>query len=1225
MTLEDPAGHIQDQVLSALGLNAPFVVDVYSLYRVNPETVTPEWRAYFRGLEAGEISPHTFPRTPATVSSPDGRRGAPGAAGIPGPAAVPEPEAGEEWIPLRGGAALVARNMDASRELPTATSYRHIPVKVLEENRRFLNLHRELGSGGKISFTHLIAWAVLGALEKVPGIKDAYAERGGEPHRIRRPHIHLGVAVDLERKDGTRNLVVPVIRDAGSMNFRRFVEVYDETIRRTRAGTLDPDDFRGATVTLTNPGTVGTAASVPRLMPGQGAIVAVGSIGYSAETRAMSPEALSRLGFSKQMTVSCTYDHRIIQGALSGLFLGEVEHLLRGEEGFYDRIFEDLHVPYHPVRWTQDVAPSEPGSANNIEEITRQARVLQLINAYRVRGHLIADLDPLGHAPHYHPELDIHYYGLTLWDLDRTFITGATPRGSSAWEAPLAPLREILETIRAAYGGKIGIEYMNIQDPEQKRWIQARVEPKRSRAPFPPELRRRLLTSLIEAEVFEQFLQARYMGHKRFSLEGGETLIPILDQLLEEGAADGVEELVLGMAHRGRLNVLTQTVEVDPARVFSEFQGNRDPFATQGSGDVKYHLGTTGVHRTGGGREVRISLAPNPSHLEAVDPVVEGIARAKQERLGAEEGRKRILPVLIHGDAAFAGQGVVAETLNLSQLRGYRTGGTVHLIVNNQIGFTTPVESARSSPYPTDVAKMGQAPIFHVNGDDPEAATRVLRWALAFRQTFHKDVVIDMFCYRRHGHNEGDEPSYTQPRLYQTIRNQPSVAVRYARRLVAEEVVTEDEVEAIRTGAKDRLEDAFNRAKAESQPIRPAPLEERDPEGTGPAVPRPTRVGEPVLGRIIEGLLAIPEGLDVHPKLRKGMQDRRKVLETGERMDWATAEALAMGSLVLEGVPVRLSGQDSVRGTFSQRHLLLHDDDTDQSWMGLQHLSPDQAPFVAVDSPLSEEAVLGFEIGYSIGDPGTLVLWEAQFGDFVNEAQVAVDQFLAGAQAKWGQPSGVVLLLPHGYEGQGPDHSSARLERFLQVAAEDNIQVAYPTTPAQYFHLLRRQMCEGIRKPLVVMTPKSLLRNPRAVSRVVELTRGAFLPVLADPRRPDPAAVERVVLCSGKVFYDLGEAREAAGTTARVALVRIEQLYPFPEAAVRGVLDGYPGAEVVWAQEEPRNMGAWMFVNDRLRNLDGLSVSPRYVGRRESASTATGYHEVHTREQARLAGEAVGF
>jgi len=1206
MASTNPESEVTELLLSSLGLNAPYVLDLYSLYRANPETVSADWRQYFQGVERGVLSVSDLPGR--AVSQGNGSPLVRAETPTPEPPRAPE----DELKPLLGGSALIVANMEASRNIPTATSYRSIPVKVLEENRRLINHHRSMMGGKKFSFTHFIAWAVVRALGKYPVMNDAFVLKNGAPHRWVRPQIRLGIAVDLERKDGTRNLLVPNVQNAGALDFAAFAATYDQLIARARKGKLEPSDFEGTTITITNPGTVGTEASAPRLMEGQGAIIAVGSIGYSAETRAMSPEVLSELGISKQMTMSSTYDHRIVQGAVSGGFLGEVERLLTGDENFYEDIFAALELPYHPLRWTPDVAPSD-ATRGGVDEITRQARVLQLINAYRVRGHLVAQLDPLGSKLQYHPELDINFYGLTLWDLDRTFITGANPdRAPSAWP-PQATLRAILETLRATYCARVGIEYMNIQDPEQKFWIQERVEPEAARAMLEPALRRRMLDKLIQSEIFEQFLHTKFLGHKRFSLEGGETLIVVLDQLLEESAALGIDDVVMGMAHRGRLNALACTVGVDPARIFYEFQGTRGPNLTQGSGDVKYHFGALGRHQAENGTEVRISLSPNPSHLEAVDPVVEGIARAKQERVGVEAGRKRILPVLVHGDAAFAGQGVVAETLNLSQLRGYRTGGTVHVIVNNQIGFTTPVESARSSPYATDVAKMCQAPIFHVNGDDPDAAVRVLRWALVFRQVFQKDVVIDIFCYRRHGHNEGDEPSYTQPRLYAKIRQHPSVVEIYGGMLMREGVLDQGDIEGMRAAHRRRFEEGFERAQKNGHGFTALPLEAtqlpRELPVTG--VPRPT------LERITEALLHVPEGLDVHPKLGKFMDARREAITSGRGIDWAFAEALAFGSATLDGVPVRLSGQDSVRGTFSQRHLLLRDDDTDFSWMALQHLGPDQAPFHAVDSPLSEEAVLAFDYGYTIGDPEALVLWEAQFGDFVNEAQVVIDQFLAGSEAKWGQPSAVVLLLPHGYEGQGPDHSSARLERFLQLVAEDNVRVVNCTTPAQYFHVLRRQALYGVRKPLIVMTPKSLLRHPKAVSTVAELETGSFQPLLVSPAE-GPA--KRVLLVSGKLAYELEAAREKKGQ-AEVTVVRVEELAPFPEAGLQRVLRDHPGAQVVWVQEEPRNMGAWTYMSDRVLRVFGLQLT--YVGRPESAATATGYHEIHAREQARLIEEAL--
>jgi 2-oxoglutarate dehydrogenase E1 component len=967
--------------------------------------------------------------------------------------------------------------------------------------------------------------------------------------------------------------------------------------------------------------------SIPRLMTGQGSIIAAGTIDYPAEYQGTAPEMRATLGISKVMTLTCTYDHRIIQGAESGMFLGKLQALVNGDDGFYEEIFEHLKLPYNPVRWEPDRQVSLPGVGGRAAEVAKEAAVLQLINAYRVRGHLIADLDPLGGEPSYHPELDPLRYGLTIWDLDREFLTGTLGEaiGEGAPRA-VATLREILETLRQTYCGKIGCEYMNIQHPEQKRWLQQRMEPEANNWPLDREVRTRILEGLIGAEEFEHFLHARFVGQKRFSLQGAETAIAILDELLDRAAERNVHEVVMGMAHRGRLTVLANVVGKPLGQVFSEFEGNVDPTSTQGSGDVKYHLGASGVRRSESGKEIVVSMAPNPSHLEAVDPVVEGIVRPKQDRLGDTE-RARVIPLLIHGDAAFAGQGVVAETLNLSQLDGYSTGGTIHLIINNQIGFTTLPDEARSTPYSTDVARMVQAPIFHVNGDDPEAAIRVAQIAFDYRQEFKKDVVIDMFCYRRWGHNEADDPSYTQPLLYKKIKDHPSVATLYGERLAREGVVTAAEVAAMHKRETQRLSDAFDSVQQNAERFEVQELS-AVPEEEIAIIPHAPNVDEETIERVVRGTTTFAENFHLHPKLHGFIEKRKEALEKGGHIDWAFGEMLAFGTLVLEGTPVRLSGQDSGRGTFSQRHLCFYDAETGRKYIPLQHLAPNQARFDVFDSSLSEFAVLGFEFGYSVADPLTLVMWEAQFGDFANGAQVMIDQFIASAEAKWGQPSGLVLLLPHGYEGQGPEHSSARIERFLVLAAEGNIQVANCSTPAQYFHLLRRQMRggadrRGMRKPLIVFTPKRMLRHPRATSTFTDLT-GGFREVLDDTASLDTGRVGRVVFCTGQVFYDLTAAREEQ-KVGNVAIVRIEQLYPFAEALVKDILLRYPlTAEVVWAQEEPRNMGAWRFMAEQFRPLlEPTRRELRYVGRPESASPATGSLKRHQEEQAEIAREAL--
>ncbi|HMC20287.1 MAG TPA: multifunctional oxoglutarate decarboxylase/oxoglutarate dehydrogenase thiamine pyrophosphate-binding subunit/dihydrolipoyllysine-residue succinyltransferase subunit, partial [Thermoanaerobaculia bacterium] len=963
-------------------------------------------------------------------------------------------------------------------------------------------------------------------------------------------------------------------------------------------------DFEGTSISLTNPGTIGTIASVPRLMPTQGAIIATGQIDYPPEYSATDATVLADLGISKVMTMTSTYDHRIIQGAESGAFLARIHELLLGVENFYDDIYRDLRIPYEPVRWAKDRARKGEDAR------AREARVLQMINAYRVRGHLLADLDPLEYAVHRHPELDPAFYGLTIWDLDREFVCGGLCGRMTA------KLRDILDTLRETYCGKMGPEYMHMQETVQKKWLQDRMEPTRNQDPLDGTIKRRILMKLNDAEAFEKFLHTKYVGHKRFSLEGAESVIPMLDYLFNAAADQGAGEAVIGMAHRGRLNVLANTLGKSYEKIFHEFEGDVDPNTTQGSGDVKYHLGAEGSHQAPSGVTMKLTLASNPSHLEAVDPIVEGMARAKQQ-LANDRERMKVLPLLIHGDAAFAGQGVVAETLNLSQLKGYRTGGTVHIVINNQIGFTTGPESARSSTYATDVAKAVQAPIFHVNGDDPEACVRATRLAYDFRQQFHKDVVIDMLCYRRHGHNEGDEPSLTQPKMYKLIKEHRSVRKIYTEQLLRKGDIDPKEAEAWLDAFQAKLQEAFDRTRDEKEP--PSQQERAlwtDEEITGfQNEPSPdTGVSSEQLQTVGRALVTVPENFTTHPKLKPILARRQAMAEGREAMDWGFAEMMAFGTIVLDGYRVRLSGQDSGRGTFSHRHALLFDYVTGKEYAPLNAVVPES--FAVYDSLLSEYGVLGFEYGYSVADPGALVMWEAQFGDFVNGAQIVVDQFVSSAEEKWGQHSGLVMLLPHGYEGQGPEHSSARLERFLTLCAEGNMQVVYPTTPAQYFHALRRQMKNDPRKPVIVITPKSLLRHPRATSTLEELTSGRFEPVLVDAAEGG----QRIVITAGKVVYDLLAARKT-----NIPIVRLEQFYPFPKAMLENALGAYPNAtEVVWVQEEPRNMGAWPFLRERLEALMGPDQKLRYVGRPISASPATGSHHRHEEQQKALIEAALG-
>jgi multifunctional 2-oxoglutarate metabolism enzyme len=1226
-----PADSIIDSLVSDFGGNYVFALDLLEQYRQDPGSVESSWRSYFDGLDAGPTSPAAEPEATAAATEADApapaREGTPGSqpaqqtaevvrSEFPAPVArqrsralvVPAILPGDIATPIRGGAVRIVENMEASLAVPTATSIRTMPVRTLEENRRILNKHRDSTGAAKISFTHVIAWAALRALDAFPRLNDAYAELQGQPHRIQRDSVRLGIAVDVQRKDGSRTLLVPNIRDANKLDFAGFLAAFDDLVVRARKGAISPDDFIGTTVSITNPGTLGTTSSAPRLMPGQGLIVATGALDYPAEYRSMAPRTLSLLGISKVMTVTSTYDHRIIQGAESGLFLARMEELLRGDDGFYKRIFEDLKVPHQPVRWEIDVAPGLGGPAGSREEIEKQARVLQLIHNYRVRGHLVADLDPLDSTRAPHKDLDPATYGLTLWDLDREFITN----GLSGKDR--ATLREILEVLRDTYCGTIGVEYMYIADPVRKEWLQERMESARNRLPLSVADRRRIMEKLVEAESFERFLHARYIGHKRFSLEGCEALIPLLDRVLGDAARGGVREVIMGMSHRGRLNVLANTIGKPLAQIFSEFEGNADPDSTQGSGDVKYHLGAAGVYKAEGGEALAVSVAPNPSHLEYVDPVVEGIVRARQDAIGDPE-RLRVIPVLLHGDAAFAGQGIVAETLNLADLEGYTTGGTIHVVVNNQIGFTTLPQDARSSTYCTDVAKMVHAPAFHVNGDDPEAVAYVAALAFEYRQRFKRDVVIDLVGYRRWGHNEGDEPSYTQPIMYSKIKSHPSVAHIYGEQAVRSGWMTRGELDALWTEKKADIQ-----REGEAGPL--ANVARR------PAAPPPVVDAAAMRARLkatLQALGSTPQGFEVHPKLASHIARRAELFEGRGEVDWATAESLAFGTLLLEGIPVRLSGQDSGRGTFSQRHAILYDARTGKEYVALNSLAPQGTRFEVHDSLLSEAAVVGFEFGYAVTEHRALVMWEAQFGDFANAAQVLIDQFYASSETKWGQPHGLVLLLPHGHEGQGPEHSSGRIERFLTLCAENNMRVCYPSTPASYFHLLRWQGRDYIEKPMVVFTPKSLLRHPRCVSSLEELAEGGFREVLADPKS-DAARVRRVALTSGKLYYDLLKAREERRAD-HVALVRLEQLYPFPGTEIARVLAGYSAsAELVWAQEEPRNMGAWRFVREAF--LDGLvpggrSRALRYVGRDESAAPAPGSHKVHLAEQEEIVGTVV--
>ncbi|HEY3088726.1 MAG TPA: multifunctional oxoglutarate decarboxylase/oxoglutarate dehydrogenase thiamine pyrophosphate-binding subunit/dihydrolipoyllysine-residue succinyltransferase subunit [Jatrophihabitantaceae bacterium] len=1193
------------------GANEWLVEEMYERYLADPTSVDGAWHDFFadyrpakpgaatNGTAATVAPARPTPATPQPVpqQAPQPQRPAPVA-----PAPSPQHAApAEQTVTLRGAAARVVTNMQTSLAVPTATSVRAIPAKLLIDNRVVINNHLRRSRGGKISYTHLIGYAVRKALADHPEMNNHFAEIDGKPALVAPEHVNFGLAIDLPGKNGgARSLVVASIKAAETMDFAAFWGGYEDIIRRARTGKLTADDFAGTTISLTNPGTIGTTHSVPRLMAGQGCIIGVGAMEYPAEFSGLNEDALAERAISKIMTLTSTYDHRIIQGAQSGEFLRRIHELLLAD-AFWDEIFAALRIPYEPVRWRLDREFAHEG------QIDKNARVIELINAYRTNGHLMADTDPLEYTVRSHPDLDITRHGLTLWDLDREFPVG----GFAGLN--LARLRDILGVLRDAYCRRVGVEYMHITDPAQRRWIQERIEVKLE----PPDRTTQLhiLGRLNVAEAFETFLQTKYVGQKRFSLEGAETVIPLLDAVLSRAADQALEEAVIGMPHRGRLNVLAHIVGKPYAKIFTEFEGNMDPSTAQGSGDVKYHLGARGTFQAPSGADIKVELTANPSHLEAVDPVLEGIVRAKQDVLNKGEAGFTVLPVLLHGDAAFAGQGVVAETLNLSQLRGYRTGGTVHVVVNNQVGFTTSPAQSRSSLYATDVARMIAAPIFHVNGDDPEACVRVAKLAVDYRREFKKDVVIDMVCYRRRGHNEADNPSFTQPLMYDIIDTKRSVRKLYTEALVGRGDITLEDAEAALKDFQAQLEKVFLETRDASDRPRREPIM----DDAAPMHPASTATSLEVIKRIAEAYANPPEGFTIHPRLKPQI-DRRVAMASNGSVDWATAELYAFGSLVVDGRAVRLSGQDSRRGTFTQRHAALIDRKTGEEYTPLKYMSPEQAPFWVYDSLLSEFAAMGFEYGYSVTRDDALVCWEAQFGDFADGAQTIIDEFIASGEAKWGQRSALALLLPHGYEGQGPDHSSGRPERFLQLAAENNMTIAMCSTPANYFHLLRRQGLSPVRRPLVAFTPKSLLRLKAAVSDLSDFTSGTFRPVIGDD--VDPAGVRRVLMCTGKIYYDLAAKRSRDGRTD-IAIVRVEQLYPLPVEELRAELDRYPDAQLVWVQEEPANQGAWPFMALSLPEHLGGRLLAR-ASRRASASPAVGSASVHEAQQHEIVAAAFG-
>lgn len=1206
------------------GANEWLVDELYEQFKVDKHSVDKAWwpilEAYHPVVDgsaaaapppaAAEAAP-TEPKPvtapiPVVGQAPVARTTAKPAKPQPIPAQAPNavPSAGAESTEedrvtvLKGMPKALASNMDDSLTVPTATSVRTIPAKLMIDNRIVINNHMSRTRGGKVSFTHLIGWALIQALKEFPSQNVYYAEIDGKPSVVAPAHINLGIAIDMPKPDGTRALLVPSIKRADTLSFGEFLASYEDLVRRARSNKLTPGDFQGTTISLTNPGGIGTVHSVPRLMRGQGAIIGAGALEYPAEFQGASERTLNELAIGKTITLTSTYDHRVIQGAGSGEFLKKVHELLIGQRGFYDDIFAALRIPYAPIHWAADI------SVDLSERIDKSARVQELINSFRVRGHLMADIDPLEYVQRTHPDLEIESHGLTFWDLDREFVTG----GLGAKR--VAKLRDILGVLRDSYCRTLGVEYMHIQDPAQRQWFQRNVEVKYTKPGHDEQLR--ILSKLNQAEAFETFLQTKFVGQKRFSLEGGESLIPLLDQILQGAASAGLDGAAIGMAHRGRLNVLTNIAGKTYGQVFREFEGAVAVGSKRGSGDVKYHLGTEGTFVGDAGDELPVYLAANPSHLETVDGVLEGIVRAKQDRKPI--GTFSWLPILVHGDAAFAGQGVVVETLQMSQLRGYRTGGTIHVVVNNQVGFTTTPTDARTSVYATDVAKTIQAPILHVNGDDPEAVVRAADLAFLYREEFHRDIVIDLVCYRRRGHNEGDDPSMTQPLMTNLIEAKRSVRRLYTESLVGRGDITEDEYEQAKQDFQNRLEVAFADTHAAETGANPVMTTDASDEPVVGA-PETTGVSREVVHHIGDAFVNKPDGFTVHNKLQQ-LLDKRFDMSRNGNIDWAFGELLAFGSVLMEGTPVRFAGQDSRRGTFVQRHAVLHDRDNGQEWLPLANLSENQGRFWIYDSLLSEYAAMAFEYGYSVERADALVLWEAQFGDFANGAQSVIDEFISSADQKWAQQSSVVLLLPHGYEGQGPDHSSARIERYLQMCAQDNMIVARPSTPASYFHLLRRQAYQRPRRPLVVFTPKAMLRLRGATSPVEDFLEGRFEPVLADDRGLDGGAVKRVLLHAGKIHWDL-RAELDKNPNPEIALVRLEQYYPAPVEELNTVLESYPNAELVWVQDEPENQGAWPFIALEVADqLGGRGI--RVISRASAASTATGSPKVHANEHAEI-------
>ncbi len=1210
---------------------------MFQQFQKDPKSVDKEWRELFES----QGDPNTVKDTPSTPEAKKAASAKPSASAETAAKAAPAAKAAKSapskqntqaakpaqkakesplskqpalpepgTTPIRGIFKSIAKNMDLSLEIPTATSVRDMPARLMFENRTMVNDQLKRTRGGKISFTHIIGYAMVKAVMAHPDMNNSYDIVDGKPSLVVPEHINLGLAIDLPQKDGSRALVVAAIKETEKMSFSEFLAAYEDIVSRSRVGKLTMDDYTGVTVSLTNPGGIGTRHSVPRLTKGQGTIIGVGSMDYPAEFQGASEDRLADLGVGKLVTITSTYDHRVIQGAVSGEFLRTMSQLLV-DDAFWDHIFDEMHVPYTPIRWAQDL----PNTG-----VDKNTRVMQLIEAYRSRGHLIADTNPLpwvqpGMPVPDHRDLEIETHGLTLWDLDRTFHVG----GFGGKET--MTLREVLNRLRAAYTLKIGSEYTHILDRDERTWLQDRLE---AGMPKPTAAEQKyILQKLNAAEAFENFLQTKYVGQKRFSLEGAEALIPLMDSAIDTAAGQGLDEVVIGMPHRGRLNVLFNIVGKPLASIFNEFEGQMEQGQIGGSGDVKYHLGSEGTHlQMFGDGEIKVSLTANPSHLEAVNPVMEGIVRSKQDMLDKGEDGYTVVPLLLHGDAAFAGLGIVPETINLAALRGYDVGGTIHIVVNNQIGFTTTPDSSRSMHYATDYAKAFGCPVFHVNGDDPEAVVWVGQLATEYRRRFGKDVFIDLVCYRLRGHNEADDPSMTQPKMYELITGRDSVRASYTEDLLGRGDLSEDDAEAVVRDFHDQMESVFNEVKeaGKKQPEEQIGITASQELTRG----LDTNITREELVELGQAFANTPEGFTYHPRVAPVAKKRTASVTEGG-IDWGWGELLAFGSLANEGKLVRLAGEDSRRGTFTQRHAVAIDPNTAEEFNPLNELaqSKGEGKFLVYNSALTEYAGMGFEYGYSVGNEDAVVAWEAQFGDFANGAQTIIDEYVASGEAKWGQTSSVILLLPHGYEGQGPDHSSGRIERFLQLCAEGSMTIAQPTTPANYFHLLRRHALGKMKRPLVVFTPKSMLRNKAAASApedFTEVTR--FQSVINDPNVADAKKVKKIMLVSGKIYYELAKRKEK-DNREDVAIVRVEMLHPIPFNRISEAFDSYPNAEeILFVQDEPANQGAWPFYQEHLPNLIEDMLPMRRISRRSQSSTATGIAKVHTIEQQKLIDDA---